>query len=400
MKRWCPLVIVVLSFVLMNFSNAQHLTSARLYLKLKEYAQAEASAIKAVTKDDQDEEAWFVLGQVRYELKKFPEMIEAFNKANALKPKYKEDIDRYKMKVWIDSHNAGIKYYNKGRDSAVYYDTAIDSLKVAMAAMPDSAISYYVCALSYYGKKDVVGATKTLRLCIEKDPKRIDAIRLLGQLHSQMAREKKEAKDDAGAMEDYKLAAEAFEKLYAAEPTNSENIIGLIDIYERAGMNDKSLNLTSNCVQTTPNNRVCRFAYGVYLLKKDQYAQSIEQFKAVIDLEPENVDEMHKDATYNLGVAHLNWGVAMKEEIEKKAEEARKAAKNVKGKKQSVKEVEDLSYKEKFKAAVPYLEKTAGFRKDDAGIYLQLGKLYANIGMSKEAKAAYDTADKLSKSGK
>ncbi|MEK7671517.1 MAG: hypothetical protein AAB344_04785, partial [Bacteroidota bacterium] len=229
---------------------------------------------------------------------------------------------------------------------------------------------------------------------ITKDPKKTDAIRLLGQLHLQMGREKKDAKDEAGAMEEHKQAVVAFEKLYEAAPTNVDNIIALIDVYERAGMNEKALNLTSNCVKTDPTNRVCRFALGVYLLKKDLFAESIEQLKAVIDLEPDNKDEMYKDATYNLGVANLNWGVAMKEAADKKAEEERKAQK---GKKKNIKETEDLSYKEKFRAAVPYLEKTAELRKDDATLYQQLGKLYAHLNMAKEAKAAFEAVDKLLK---
>jgi tetratricopeptide (TPR) repeat protein len=149
-------------------------------------------------------------------------------------------------------------------------------------------------------------------------------------------------------------------------------------------------------VKNDPSNRVCRFAYGAYLLKRDKFAESIEQLKAVIDLDPQSRDDLYKDATYNLGVAHLNWGVAMKEAADKKAEELKKAQKDKKGKKPQ-EEPADLSYKEKFKEALPYLEKTAELRKDDASIYQQLGRLYANLNMTKEAKTAFETADKIMK---
>lgn len=395
MKRFVPVILIFWTVAYFSSANAQYLTSAKLYMKQKEYAQAEASALKAVAKDEKDEEAWFILGQARYELKKYSEMIDAFNKAMALKPSYNEEISRYRLKLWVDSFNAGIGYYNKGRDTASYYDRAIASFNAAIEAMPDSTSTYYVCALSYYGKKDFNTATRLLNACIAKDPKKLDAIKLLGQLHLQMGRDKKDAKDDTGALEEYKLAAGAYEKLYEADPKNADNIISLIDVYERAGMSDKALNLTSNCVKIDPKNRVCRFAYGVYLLKRDQFGESIEQLKVVLDLESDNKDEMYKDATYNLGVANLNWGVAMKEAAEKKAEEERKAQKGKKGKAAEVKE--DQSFKEKFKAAVPYLEKTTEFRKDDASIYQQLGKLYANLNMAKEAKAAFETSDKIMK---
>jgi tetratricopeptide (TPR) repeat protein len=368
---------------------AQYLTSAKLYLRYKEYDKAEASALKAAEKDPQDEEAWYVLGQARFELKKYTEMIEAFDKAVAAGDAHKKEISNYRLKLWADNYNAGIKYYNLGRDSAMYFANAVDSLKLAIAAMPESTGTYYVAALSHYGKKDYDGAIDMLNTCIKKDPMKTDAIQLLAQLHSQRARDKKDAKDEAGAKEELAKSAAAYEKLYEAAPNDADNIISLIDVYERAGMGDKALAMTSNCVKTNPNNRVCRYAYGVYLLKKDQFGESIEQLKAMVEIEPENKDEMHKDAMYNLGVANLNWGVSMKEASDKKAEEERKA------KKKNIKE--DLSYKEKFKAALPYLEKTAEMRKDDAGLYAQLGKLYANLNMTKEAKAAFETSDKIMK---
>jgi tetratricopeptide (TPR) repeat protein len=354
-------------------------------MRYKEYDKAEASALKAAEKDPKEEEAWYVLGQARYELKKYPAMVEAFDKALEVDQTHKSEIDNFRLKVWADSYNEGIKYYNSGRDTASYYDRAIDALKTAIVARPESTSTYYVIGLAHYAKKDHDGALAMLTTCISKDPKRSDALRLIGQLHMQRAQDK----DGAAKKEELAKAAAAYEKLYEAAPTESENIISLIDIYERAGMSDKALNLTSNCVKIDPNNRVCRYAYGVYLLKKDQFAESIEHLKAMLDIEPENKDEMYKDATYNLGVAYLNWGVAMREASDKKAEEERKA------KKKNVKE--DLTYKERFKAAVPYLEKTAEMRKDDAALYQQLGKLYANLNMTKEAKAAFETFDRIMK---
>ena len=397
MKRFAPIILLFWTVAFISTSSAQYLTSARLYLKQREWALAESSALKAVAKDDKDEEAWFVLGQARFELKKYPEMIDAFNKSLEIKPTYSEDINRYKFKIWVDSYNAGIKYYNKGRDSVAYLDMALDSLKLAIKAMPDSSANYYVSALSYYGKKDYANSIKMLEATLEKDPKKIEAVKMIGQLHLQAGRDKKEAKDSVGAAEEYRLSTVAFEKLYEKAPTDVDNIINLIDAYERAGMNDKAFTLTSNCVKADPSNRICRFAFGVYLLKKDMYSESIEQFKAVVENEAAEKDAMYKDATYNLGVAYLNWGVMMKEANDKKAEAARKAAK---GKKKGAEEKEDMTYKQKFKAAVPYLEKVAEFRKDDASIYQQLGKLYANLNMSKEAKAAFETADRLVKEGK
>jgi tetratricopeptide (TPR) repeat protein len=393
MKRVTPLIILMM-FVSFT-SVAQFLTSAKLYMRYKEYDKAEASALKAVEKDPDEEEAWFILGQARHELKKYPEMIAAFDKALAINKDHATEISNLRRGVWATSFNAGIRYYNGGKDTAGYYEQAIASFKTAILAQPESSSTYYVAGLSHYANKDYDGAITLLNTCIAKDSKKTEAIQLLGQLHSQLARDKKDAKDEAGAKVELGKAAAAYERLYDADPTNADNIINLIEVYERAGMGEKAENLTSNCVKTNPTNRVCRYAYGVYLLKKDKFAESIEQLRAMTDIEPDNKDEMYKDATYNLGVAYLNWGVGMKEADDKRLEDARQAQKGKKGKAVDLKE--DLSYKEKFKAALPYLEKTADMRTDDANLQTQLGRLYANLNMTKEAKAAYDKADKLMK---
>jgi tetratricopeptide (TPR) repeat protein len=396
MKRYLMVLLVLEAAALVNIAEAQHLTSARLYMKLKEYDKAEASAMKAVEKDPDEEEAWFVLGQARYELRKYSEMIDAMNKSLEIKPKYKEDIGRYKLGVWQIMYNAGAKYYNQGRENPAAYDMAIDSLLVAIKAQPDSASSYYVCALAYYGKGDYNAATSMLGRCIEKDPRNTDAIRVKGQIHMQVGRQKADDNDQAGALEEYKQAAAAYEKLYQLDPTNPDNVTSLIDVYERSGMSEKALALTTECIEQDPGNRVCRFAAGVYLLKQNKFQESVEQFKAAIDIDPYEQDDLYKDATYNLGVAYLNWGVAIKDSIDKEIEQA---SKDKKGKKVPEKTVDDRVYKDKFRAALPFFEQTAAFRSTDPSIYHQLGKIYGNLNMTKEMKEAFDKADKLMKEG-
>ena len=79
----------------------------------------------------------------------------------------------------------------------------------------------------------------------------------------------------------------------------------------------------------------------------------------------------------------------MKAESDKQAEAARVAGKkNFK---------EDMSYKEKLKAALPFLEKAAETRSQDALLWQSLGRLYANLNMVEKSKAAFDRADQLMK---
>ena len=387
MKRYFPLALLPL--VVFYFSStgfqcgSAETTSAKLYMQQKNWAKAEESLLKEVVKNEKNEEAHFLLGQVRFELKKYLSMNESFTSALQLGDQHKVDIVRYRQSVWGSLFNEGVAFYNKGRDSAVYYDKAIDAFNTAITLMPDSANTYYVAALADYAKKDMAGAVRRLETAVGKDPKYLDAQKLLGQFNYSMALEKLEAKDEAGANAFFGKAQKAYEAAYAIEPENAENIRNLIDIYERTKQSDKAMKLTSEAVAKDPSNKIFRYAYGAFLLRQDKYKEAGDQFAAALKIDPE-----YGDAAYNLGVSYLNWGVAMKEESDKKYEAERKTNKAAK---------EDVAYKEKFKEALPYLEKAVATREDDVLLWQTLTKIYSNLGMSDKYKKALERFDKLTK---
>jgi tetratricopeptide (TPR) repeat protein len=390
MKRYIPLGIIFLAFVYMTTTGFQcgsaETTSAKLYMQQKQWDKAEASLLKEVTKNDKNEEAWFLLGQVRLEVRKYAEMNDAYTHALQVSDKYKTEIARNRLAVWAMMYNEGVGIYNKGRDTASYYQLAIERFSTAINVVPDSSSTYYVRALAYYAQHDLKSAQKDLETAIAKNPAFEEAARLLGQVHYTNALERQQAKDEAGYKAGIASATTAFELAYKANPGSADNITNLIDVYERSQNTDKAMALTKSAVEKDPNNKIFRYAYGVFLLKQDRFPESTEQFKKAIEIDPS-----YGDAIYNAGVSYLNWGVSMKAESDKKAD-----AERVKNKGKDVKE--DVSYKEKFKEALPYLEKAQELRPDDLALLQQLGKLYANLNMVDKSKAAFERYDKLTKS--
>ncbi len=389
MKRYFPLTVLLLAFVFFATTGFQcgsaELTSAKLYMAQKQWEKAEASLQKELVKNDKNEEAWYSLGQVRLELKKYIEMNDAFTHALAINETHKADISRYRLGVWANMYNEGVGAYNKGKDTVEMYDKAIDCFKTAINMQPDSSGTYYVAALAYYAKKDYKNVESNLQSALQKKADFSDAARFLGQLYYLYAGEKNEAKDSVGANAEYRKAVKAFEVAYQAAPNVPENITNLIDAYDRTKESQKALDLTSRAVEKDPGNKVYRYAYGVFLLKQDKYESSIEQFKKAVEIDP-----TYYDAIYNCGVANLNWGVAVKAENDKKLEAEKKGSKT--------KVKEDLSFKEKFSAALPYLEKSTEIRPDDAALWQQLGRLYAILNMPDKSKSAFEKFDRLTKS--
>lgn len=389
MNRYASLILTFCALALVSSATAQYLTSAKLYMRQRDWVQAEASALRAVAKDSTDEEAWFVLGQIRYELRKYPEMLYAFARAAAIDPKeHAKEIHSYRLKLWADSYNAGIKYFNMGRDSSAYYAVAVDSFKMAILAQPDTASTYYVCGLAMYANGQRDDAIAMLNIALERKADFPDALNLLGRLHLLAARTKADAGDSLGAKQEYARAVVAFEKLYDLNRSDVSSVMSLLEAYEKAKMDDKALALTKTCADADPNNRLCRYAYGLYLIKKEQYEQGIKELEAAIAIASDEKDDLYKDAMYNLGVAYQNWGVALKAISDKKVEESKGKIK------------EDVTYKEKFRSALVAFQKLEELRKDDPALYQALGKLYATLNMPKEAKEAFQNADRLLNEGK
>lgn len=388
MKRYISFSLIILAVTYFSTTGFQcgsaETTSAKLYMQQKQWEKAEQSLLKEVMKNDRNEEAWFLLGQVRLEMKKYNEMNEAYTKSLAVGETHKADIERNRLAVWAMMYNDGVGLYNKGRDSAMYYDRAIDKFSTAIAMEPDSAGTYYVRALAYYAKPNLPSALTDLEAALKSNPDFEDAARLLGQIHYNQAMERLQAKDEAGSNAQFAKASEAFERAYKANPSSSDNITNLIDVYQRTKNTEKAMALTKSAVEKDPTNKIFRYAYGVFLLNQKEYPGSIEQFKKAMEIDPNYID-----AVYNLGVSYQNWGVDLKAESDKKAE-----AERAKNKGKDVKE--DMTYKEKFREALPFLEKAAETR-DDATLWQQLGKLYANLNMVEKSKAAFERFDKLTK---
>lgn len=390
MKRYPAIILVLAFFVYLAVTGFQcgsaEITTAKLAIQQKQYDKAEESLLKELAKNDQNEEAWYLLGQVRQELKKFIPANEAYGKALQVNATHQKEIGTNRLAMWASLYNDGIAAYNKGREDPTQYDLSIERFKGAATIMPDSANTFYVLALAQFAKKDIAGTEESLGRALDLKPGYSDAARLLGQLYLSRAVEKRAANDEAGSRAEYAKAAKVFEIANKADPKNAEYIISLIECYEGANESAKALALTRDAVETDPTNPIYRYAYGVFLLKQDDFANSIEQFKKSLEFDPSS-----GDATYNTGVAYLNWGVAMKAEFDKKAEEQRlkgKGAKDIK---------EDMSYKEKFKEAIPYLEKSTVLRQDDALLWQQLARVYANLNMKDKAEVAYKKADALMK---
>lgn len=385
MKRSFPAGILFLVAIYMTVTAFQcgsaEMTTAKLAIKNGQYDKAEESLARAVEKNPQEEEAWFLLGQVRLEQKKYVGMNEAYTRALAISDVHAREIRNNRSVVWNELYNGATEDYDKAQNQPEFYDAAAEKLATAMTINPDSVQTYFALGLIHYSKGENDQAAGYLETALQKRPDYVEAMDILSSIHLDTALDYEVAGDAEAAKKEYGIAADLLEKAFQLNPEESGKINNLIIALERSGQLDRAKTLTSEAVQENPENPSFRYAYGVYLLNDGNFEESVVHFSKACEL-----DSTNANFAYNCGAAYLNWGVAVKQEADAKLEANK--GKNVKP---------DLAYQEKFRKALPYLEKSTQLKPDDAEFWSSLAKAYTYLGMVKESKAAYDEFDRLTK---
>lgn len=444
-------VAIVLVFSVGFQCGTTEMTSARLYIQKSDWDNAIRNLESELAKNPTNEEAWYLLGRVKGEKTDFVGMNDAFDHALKVGKTYAKDIYDVRYNYWGKYLNIGVESFNKAKDSVQYYDKAVAAFQTAIEISPDSAMAYKNLAFCYLSKSQTSEALGMLEksFAISNDPV---SGRYIGEINNQMglthkekfeapenkieikiwmspdevkaklgdptskstAKEKKIVKEkwvyaakkltlnfedgqlrlweENGKKEEkepkvyYKDYAErdsampyfdkaitVLERVWKLDPQNAELIGLLSNVYIAADKGETALEVFKKGVETDPKNKYFHYNYGVLLLKDSQFENALDQFRAALAL-----DSTYEAALYNLGAGYVNWGVHIRESSPDPAKV-------------------EASYKEKFKIALPYLEKMTRLKPEDPESWELVGRVYANLGMSKEATTAFERADTLRK---
>lgn len=387
MKRVLSFVIIFsmfLGFAAFQCSSTE-ITSAKLYIQQKNLPKAKESLEKEVAKNPKSDEGYYLLGYVLGEQGNIKGMIENFDKSLSISSKFAKEIDNSRKYYWQEGFNKGVGMFNKGAKAAnpdsgkVFYDKAIQSFNNAIMCEPDSASTYKNLAFAYLsaGKKE--NAIEPLKKIISLD-KSVDAYVMLGELYFENGNvlldkysTSKDKNDSLNAMKEYDKTIKLLEEGRKIHGDNSDLLMILSNAYINSNKLDIAMDAFASGVKKDPNNKYYRYNYGVLLLGANKFDEAVEQFKKAIEIDPS-----YSNASYNLGVTYLKWGTYLREKSVEKNED-------------------DKSYLEKFKLALDPLKKYLEINPEDFKIWDFLGKVYANLGMTKESTEAFNKADQFRK---
>jgi len=371
--------------------SSTEITSAKLYIQQKNWDKAIEALKKEVAKNPKSDEGSYLLGTVYAEKEDMDKMIESYDKSLSISKKYEKEINNARKYHWANFHNRGVAFFNRAAgqtnpdSTTLLYNKSIYAFDQAIKLEPDTLDSYRGLALVYMNMQRYDDAIPNFMKLIEKQ-KVLDAYRFVGQIYYNKGVVERDKYENSKVSADSVKALEYFNKAIAmledgkkVYPNDSDILLYLSNSYIAANKVDIAIDAFKAGVVAEPANKFYRYNYGVLLLGDSQFESAAEQFKKAVELDP-----AYQNAIYNLAVTYVKWGA----KIAKEYEIANKGNKDAK---------EETQSKEKYKAALPYLESYVQKKTDDAQIWELLGKVYTVMGMPSDASNAFKKADAIRK---
>ncbi len=380
-RSYKTLLIIVLVGALGVFSfhcASPEMTSARLYVQQEQWNEALSALESELEHNPDNAEAWYLKGRVHSELGNFDEMLEAFESSLEFSDDYKQEIEEIRFNNWVAFINAGIEEYNLGQEDPDNYRTAIELFELASKMEPDSTVAYKNWGFAHLILGEMEEAIEPFKETLkrEDDP---EIAKYTGQIYFDKGydiwnRHYGEDMDPELREEMEEHLEEAIRYLRKSmewDPDDGEVVATLSNAYIVLDRQEEAKEIFRAGIETDPDNKIYYYNLGVLELEEDNFETAIDLFESAVELDPE-----YHDAYYNMGVAYVNWGVELREKAVQEDDE-------------------DKTYREKFEAAVPHLERVVDVRPDDAELFETLGRLYANLDRVEEAEAAFERADEL-----
>ncbi len=364
------------------------LTGAKLYINQKQYEKAKEALQKDIAKNPNSDEGWYLLGYIYGEEGNISEMLNAFDKSLSISDKFKSQIEDSKKYYWATSFNKGVNLFNKASNTAskdtvqIFYEQAAGQFKNSILCQPDSSVGYINLVYTYLNMNKIDDAIEPLEK-LTSLRNSAEAFSMLGQIYTEKGntlidtyRESKNEQDSVKAYEYFDKAISVLEKGRDLFPDDNEVLLRLSNAYISANKLDVALEAFKKGVEKDPENKFYQYNLGVLLLNANDFEGAEKHFKKAIELDPQ-----YTNAIYNLAVTYIRWGAQIREEMEQNE--------NVK--------IDETKYKEKFQAAIPYLEKYLEVNPNEAAIWELLGKVHANLGNEEKSVEAFNKADQLRK---
>ncbi len=314
-------------------------------------------ALVAVEKHPGNAEAWYYMGELYGKKEMFAEMMDAFNKAKSLDFQYEQKVNPSIENYFATVFNRGVSSfnnYNKSEDQQseksqkLIQSALLDFIKSSY--MKNDTRSNQMIAMTYSAMNDNDNALKYYKIVTEIEPENIDGWSNLGNFYF--------------SLQDLDNAIIALEKTYELDQNNPQAITFLSQIYDLKGQTDKAISFYEKAIALNPQEKAFPFNLALIYIKQTYGGE---------------LDEVKKNELYNKSILYFEKTI----EIDPQVKDA-----------YVLKSTAELQNK-KFEGAKNTTLAGLELFPDEADLYSNLAVAYSNLGMKKEAEAAYEKAKAL-----
>ncbi|UCE05791.1 MAG: tetratricopeptide repeat protein [bacterium] len=368
------LLVLVLAFMLFG-CRSKEVESALIYINQQnDWDKAMEQLELAVQANPADVEAHVYLGEGygrRGEYQKMNEhydtamkLMEAPGKANK---KFIDKINFDHDKFWRESFNKGVQKVKSEKlaDAAINFQNCI----IIDAERPEAYRNLGYVDLQ---NDNIESAIKNYEEVIRINPQDTETMADVGRLYMRI--------------EQFDKSIEMMDRILAVDSLNVDAIAQKAMAYDYLGESEKAFAAYEDALVKRPDDTDLLFNLGRLFFMKEEYEKAIEYFNKVIEKDPEDFE-----SNLNIGNAYLSLAQnVLKKERDMSSEELAK----IPAKELHEKKDQETEY---YKKSIPYLEKAAELKPNDASVWNNLGVAYVNIGEEEKGKEAFDKAEALQK---
>ena len=333
--RYAINLLSIFGLVLVWSCQSSTITAAKLYIKQGETQKAVEQLEETLRLSPESTEAHFLLGKLLAAEGRYPEMVTHFERSADLSPQYHGEIEKTRRHFWAREYNAGVGF---AQEPGADLNQALRAFGNATVIDENDLRAWRNLAYVYYQCDSTNAAIDTYQRIVSLDAQDAKSFYSLGVLYLNRGQ--------------HEEAEDALSKLVKIDPQHLDGHINLavaqmqLKDYEGAETNYRQ------AIAIDPTMSSSYYNLGNLYWQQKNYTAARKAYEQTVDLNPED-----EDALYNLAITHLA--------------------------------LEDMD------GAQPLLEQLSEKMSDNASVWRELGRIYANKGMIEKAEAAYAREEAL-----
>jgi tetratricopeptide (TPR) repeat protein len=275
--------------------TSQEYTSAKLYIQQQEWNKAKEFLVKAIEVESENPEIPYQLGYHIYALqeKDWEKMNQSFDKALAIDPNkkilgtektVKEFVTMARTEFWGEIYNKGVREFDEyvaapmdEKDAAM--KKAITTFEVSARIKPDEARSYTILSRCNHLAGNTDKSEDYILKAVALSPDDANVNLTAGQIFMQK--------------QDFEAALPYIKKAVELEPSNTQSIRNLAQIYYDLGQLEESIQTYEVAINKETDREVkadLYFNLGILYNKVGDLEEAEYNFTNALDENPDDVE--------------------------------------------------------------------------------------------------------------